>query len=82
MTTGKAEGKSIDTPPPNPYTAKDERLEFASALALLHAKAGQLGLYQTMHMVHEAVKMVGYEIAGTPQLYEKIEKLRRKSWKT
>lgn len=37
--------------------------DFASRLALMHVEAGNLGLYATMHKIHEAVQQVGWEIA-------------------
>jgi hypothetical protein len=52
--------------------------EFASRLALMQIEAGKVGLYATMHKIHEAIKQVGYEIAGTPELYDKVEKIRSK----
>jgi hypothetical protein len=56
----------------------EKQKEFASRLALMHAEAGKLGLYVTMHKIHEAVKQVGYEMAGEPELYDKMEKSRAK----
>jgi hypothetical protein len=56
----------------------EQQKEFASRLALMHVEAGQLGLYVTMHKIHEAVKQVGYEMAGEPGLYDKIEEARNK----
>lgn len=50
--------------------------DFARRLSEMHHEAARLGLYCTMHKIHEAVKQVGYEMAGTPELYEKIEKKR------
>jgi hypothetical protein len=35
---------------------------FASKLALLMNEAGEVGLYKTMHQIHEAVRIVGYEL--------------------
>lgn len=37
--------------------------DFASRLALMHAKAHRLGLYKTGHKLHAAVQEVGWEIA-------------------
>jgi hypothetical protein len=58
---------------------KWDRANFASRLALMHIEAGRLGLYVTMHKIHEAVKQVGYEMAGTPELYDKMEESRKKA---
>jgi len=49
--------------------------DFARRLAEMHVEAGRLGLYVTMHKIHEAVKQVGYEMAGTPELYDKMKEL-------
>jgi hypothetical protein len=56
----------------------DDKRDFVIRLTMLHAEAGRLGLFSTMHKIHEAVKQLGYELAGTPELYSKIEKVRRK----
>jgi len=60
------------------YKHRQEHIEFASRLALMQVEAGRLGLYVTMHKIHEAIKQVGYEMAGEPELYDKMEKSRAK----
>jgi len=40
------------------------RLEFCRELAAVKAKAGQLGLFRTMHKLDLATVEVGYEVAG------------------
>jgi len=47
---------------------------FASEVALLKHKAGELGLFYTMQKLDSAVTMVGYELAGTPEAYQKAKK--------
>ena len=50
---------------PDPIEAKPtkEQAAFASEVALLMNKAATIGLYRTMHSLHEAVRTVGYELA-------------------
>lgn len=60
---------------PEKYGLQIKQRDFARRLALLHAEAGRIELYATMHKIHEAVKQVGYEIAGTPELYDRMEEL-------
>lgn len=55
---------------------QEKRSEFASKLQFLKYEAGQLGLWRTMHFLDDPSKMCGYEIAGTPELFYKIEKQR------
>ena len=50
---------------------KEER-QFASDLMLMKARAGQLGLFKTMHALEPATQKVGWEIA------EHIEKNQTK----
>lgn len=56
----------------------DAQKEFASRLAQMHVEAGRLKLYVTMHKIHEAVKQVGYEMAGTPEMYDKMKQAEEK----
>jgi len=37
--------------------------DFAAEIVMLKAKAGQIGLWRTMHSLEEGVTEVGYEIA-------------------
>lgn len=57
----------------------DTREKFASDLALMKYRAGQLGLWRTMQRLEPAVTMVGFEMAGTPEACEKLEKQRKAS---
>lgn len=53
-----------------------QRMKFASDLALMKFRAGQLGLFYTMQKMDAAVTMVGYEVAvvkGDKSLYKIIE---------
>lgn len=50
--------------------AKLDRNEFASALMLMKHRAGQLGLFKTMHALEPATQAVGWELA------EHIESLK------
>lgn len=43
--------------------AKLEAHEFASALMLMKVRAGQLGLWKTMHALEPATQAVGWEMA-------------------
>ena len=52
-------------------TAKQKA--FASEVAMLKHKAGELGLFYTMQKLDAAVTMVGYELAGTPELDAKAK---------
>lgn len=54
------------------------RREFASKLSLLKYEAGRLGLFCTMQKMESAVRMVGYELAGTPELFDAVKKAREK----
>ena len=40
-----------------------EAADFAVSLSRLMIRAGQVGLFRTMHKVHEAVRECGYEMA-------------------
>ena len=42
---------------------RDPREEFASELAFVMNKAMRLGLYRTMHKLHDAVREIGWEMA-------------------
>jgi hypothetical protein len=44
-----------------------QRKDFASEVALLKHRAGELGLFYTMQKLESAVTMIGYELAGTPE---------------
>ena len=41
---------------------KSDYMKFARRLALMHAEAGELGLYITMNKIHLAIQEVGFEI--------------------
>lgn len=43
--------------------AQLSRDEFASALMLMKHRAGQLGLFKTMHAIEPATQAVGWELA-------------------
>lgn len=47
----------------NPMQIKITKRDFAVKLAMLMAEAGNLGLYKTMQQLHEAVRIVGWELA-------------------
>jgi len=49
------------------------RKEFCSKVSMLKFEAGALGLFFTMQKL-DAMKMVGYEVAGTPEEYHKAKK--------
>ena len=57
--------------------------EFAGALMLIKHRAGQLGLFKTMHALEAATQAVGYELAehieATQHLAEK-DRAHRKRW--
>lgn len=61
-----------------------QRDEIASALMLIKHRAGQLGLFKTMHALEPATKAVGYELAeyieATQHLAAK-DKALRKRWR-
>lgn len=40
-----------------------ERHQFANELPLVMHRAGQLGLWRTMHKLHDAVRELGWELA-------------------
>ena len=57
------------TRPPDPgpapgrkFDLRGARAEFARNLPLVMVEAGTLGLYETMHALHDAVRKVGYEL--------------------
>ena len=50
------------------------RQQFISELVELHERANRIGLYKTGHALHEAVKVVGYEVA---ELMDKRRVFRR-----
>lgn len=41
-----------------------DRQDFLPRLSLLQAEAGQLGLFKTMHALHEANRVGGFELAA------------------
>lgn len=51
---------------------------FASRLALVNEEAQRLGLHATGHAIHEAVKVVGFEIAEIMEQKDKISRKREK----
>jgi len=53
--------------------ATTEQLQFASDLALMKERAFRIGLYATGQLMEKPLRMVGYELAGTPELYEQME---------
>lgn len=56
--------KIISPPKPRPGVALTvQQREFCSELALVMDKAHRLGLYKTGHLLHEAVRQVGWEVA-------------------
>jgi hypothetical protein len=44
-----------------------QRRKFASDLALMKFRAGEIGLFYTMQKMEAVVQMVGFELAGTPE---------------
>jgi len=38
------------------------KLDFANRLSLLQDEAGRLGLFKTMHILHEASRAAGFEL--------------------
>lgn len=46
------------------------RREFCSQLVSMKHQAGVLGLFYTMKKMDIPLGMVGYEVAGTPELYK------------
>lgn len=51
----------------------DPRQEFVNKLTFAMNEAGQLGLYRTMHKLHEAVREVGWEIAGQMEVIHRAD---------
>ena len=49
----------------------EERKQFCSEVAMLKHKAGELGMFRTMHALEAGVTEVGYELA------DQIEKGKR-----
>jgi hypothetical protein len=52
--------------------AKLEACEFAGALMLMKARAGQLGFYKTMHALEPATQAIGWEMADNIEAAQKI----------
>jgi hypothetical protein len=65
--------------PPKP-TVYQQQLKFCSDLAIMKHRAMELGLYRTMHRLDDAVRMVGFEVAGMPDVCTKIEKQREDAY--
>jgi hypothetical protein len=42
----------------------ERQKEFASRLSLMREEAGRLGLYATMQLLADPLRMVGFEISG------------------
>lgn len=64
--------------------SKLEHHEFASAVMLLKHRAGQLGLFKTMHALEAATKSIGWELAERMEaingLAKKDKELRARGW--
>lgn len=52
----------------SPHIEDMNRHDLVTWLPLVMSQAGKVGLYKTMHALHEAVRMAGWELA------EKMEK--------
>lgn len=52
--------------------AKLEAHEFASALMLMKLRAGQLGLFKTMHALEPATQAIGWEMAEQIEAASKV----------
>lgn len=52
--------------------------EFIMELAGLHVEAHKLGLHRTGHALHEAVRVVGWEVAGKVEAEQRAKKRKRK----
>jgi hypothetical protein len=57
------------------------RSDLGVKMNLLENELLRAGLYLTMHKLNEAKRMLGYEMAGTPELFRKMEIMRAKSAK-
>lgn len=55
-----------------------DAIEIASDMNRLKARLAQAGLFRTMHKMDEATRILGWEIAGDLEGYEKYEKTRLK----
>lgn len=68
-----------------PYLPKGvtrhQQRDFATELNNVRDKAMRLGLLATGQKLDLAVKQVGYELAGTPELMEKMERIRSRPFK-
>lgn len=51
-----------------------QKLILASQLSQAMYRAGELGLYRTVHAVHEAVRVVGWEIAEEMERQQKTHR--------
>jgi hypothetical protein len=58
----------VNVPEPDP------KFVFCRELTLLKHRAMELGLFQTMHRIDDAIRMAGFEVAGTPEACRKYEK--------
>jgi hypothetical protein len=54
------------------------RSDLAVQMIRLENELLRAGLYCTMHKLNEAKRMLGYEMAGTPELFRKMEISRRR----
>lgn len=61
--------------PAIPSTVKlpDPKFVFCSELTLLKHQAMELGLFQTMHRIDDAIRMAGFEVAGEPDSCREYE---------
>lgn len=64
--------------------SKLEHHEFASALMLVKARAGQLGFFKTMHALEPATQAIGWEMAEKIEATKKVgaldEASRKAAW--
>lgn len=47
----------------SPHIEDMNRHDFVRWLPLIMSQAGKVGLYKTMHTLHEAVRVAGWELA-------------------
>jgi len=51
-----------------------QKRSLAKECVILKNKLAKAGLYQTMHLMDEVTKSIGWEIAGQPDMYFKMKK--------
>lgn len=62
------------------FAHRQKQSQLAIQMNFMEVELREANLWQTARMLNEAKKMMGYEMAGTPDLYKKIEDGRQRDF--